>query len=160
MHVSRGREKSSSARNAKQSHICNRVGSRRSAKKVTAQSRVSQSKKIVSPCVRTWELPVQKPGLQSHPTCDSVRVPHVRTSVARISYFAELAATAYAAFSQRKPHAVALRHQPRQEIRDTWAENVEVSSIAFTCPLTSDACLTRSSRQNIRALRIGEGYAA
>jgi hypothetical protein len=37
-------------------------------------------------------------------------VPHVRTSVARISYYALLTTTAYAAFSQRKPHEVAQRH--------------------------------------------------
>jgi hypothetical protein len=48
---------------------------------------------------------------------------HVRTSVARISYKAALSATAFAAFSQRKPHGLAQHHQPRQEIRDTWAEN-------------------------------------
>jgi hypothetical protein len=54
---------------------------------------------------------------------NSVRVPHVRTSVARISYYAALATTAYAAFSQRKPHGLAQRHHARQEIRDTWAEN-------------------------------------
>jgi hypothetical protein len=53
----------------------------------------------------------------------SVRVPHVRTSVARISYYAATAATADGAFSQRKPHAVPQRHNSRQEIRDTWAEN-------------------------------------
>jgi hypothetical protein len=35
----------------------------------------------------------------------SARVPHVRTSVARISYYATT--TAYAAFSQRKPHGLA-----------------------------------------------------
>jgi len=52
----------------------------------------------------------------------SVRVPHVRTSVARISCHAALATTTHAAFSQRKPHEIAQRHQPRQEIRDTWAE--------------------------------------
>jgi hypothetical protein len=53
---------------------------------------------------------------------NSVRVPHVRASVARISYYAALATTAYAAFSQRKPHGLAQRHHARQEIRDTWAE--------------------------------------
>ena len=52
----------------------------------------------------------------------TVGVPHVRTSVARISYYAALNATAYATFSQRKPHALAQRHQPRREIRDTWAD--------------------------------------
>jgi hypothetical protein len=40
---------------------------------------------------------------------DPVGVPHVRTSVARISYSAALATTTYAAFSQRKPHEVAQR---------------------------------------------------
>jgi hypothetical protein len=50
-------------------------------------------------------------------------VPYVRTSVARISYYAGLTTTTHAAFSQRKPHAIAQRHQPRQEIRETWAEN-------------------------------------
>ena len=54
---------------------------------------------------------------------NTVGVPHVRTSVARISYYTALATTTYAAFSQRKPHEVAQRHLPRQEIRDTWAEN-------------------------------------
>jgi len=54
---------------------------------------------------------------------DSVRVTHVCTSVARISYYAARAATTHAAFSQRKPHEVAQRHRSRQEIRDTWAEN-------------------------------------
>jgi hypothetical protein len=49
-------------------------------------------------------------------------VPHVRTSVARISYYAALTTTTHADFSQRKPHDVAQRHQPQQEIRDTWAE--------------------------------------
>src|SRR5580658_939230 len=39
----------------------------------------------------------------------------------------------------------------------TWAENV-VFSIAFTCPQTSDACLTRSSRQTSE--HSGEGKAA
>ena len=39
-------------------------------------------------------------------------VPHVRTSVARISYYAAPATITYAAFSQRKPHEVAQRHQP------------------------------------------------
>jgi hypothetical protein len=34
-----------------------------------------------------------------------------------------LATTAHAAFSQRKPHELAQRHQPQQGIRDTWAEN-------------------------------------
>ena len=43
---------------------------------------------------------------------NSVGVPHVRTSVARISYYAALATITYAAFSQRKPHEVAQRHQP------------------------------------------------
>jgi hypothetical protein len=54
---------------------------------------------------------------------NSVWVPYVRTSVARISYYAALTTTAHAAFSQRKPDEVAQRHEPRQEIRDTWAEN-------------------------------------
>ena len=54
---------------------------------------------------------------------NSTGVPYVRTSVARISYYAALSTTTHAAFSQRKPHEVAQRHQPRQEIRDTWAEN-------------------------------------
>src|ERR1700722_2841808 len=63
----------------------------------------------------------------SHPQAfrglnNSVGVPHVRTSVARISYYAVLATSAYGVFSQRKPHEVAQRNQPRQEIRDTWAE--------------------------------------
>jgi hypothetical protein len=53
----------------------------------------------------------------------STRVPRVRTSVARISYYAKLTMTTYAAFSQRKPHQVVQRRQPRQEIRDAWAEN-------------------------------------
>ena len=65
----------------------------------------------------------------------STRVPHVRTSVARISYYAALATTANAAFSQRKPHEVAQRHQPRQEVRDTWAENVGRSPSKL-CPLS------------------------
>jgi hypothetical protein len=51
------------------------------------------------------------------------RVPHVRTSVARISYYAALTTTTHAAFSQRKPHELAQRHQPRQEIWDTSAKN-------------------------------------
>ena len=54
---------------------------------------------------------------------NSTGVPYVRTSVARISYYAARAATTHAAFSQRKPHEVAQRHLSRQEIRDTWAEN-------------------------------------
>jgi hypothetical protein len=43
---------------------------------------------------------------------NSVGVPHVRTSVARIFYYAALATITYAAFSQQKPHEVAQRHQP------------------------------------------------
>jgi hypothetical protein len=43
---------------------------------------------------------------------NSVGVPHVRASVARISYYAALATITHAAFSQRKPHEVAQRHQP------------------------------------------------
>jgi hypothetical protein len=54
---------------------------------------------------------------------NSKRVPYVRPSVARISYYAALATTTHAAFSQRKPHEVAQCHQPQQEIPDTWAEN-------------------------------------
>jgi hypothetical protein len=48
-------------------------------------------------------------------------------------------ATTHAAFSQRKPHEVAQRHQTRQEIRDTWAENDGRSpTTAFlTPPLSS-----------------------
>jgi hypothetical protein len=57
------------------------------------------------------------------------RVPQHRTGApcshqrARISYYAALTTTTHAGFSQGKPHQVAQRHQPRQEIRDTWAEN-------------------------------------
>jgi hypothetical protein len=40
-------------------------------------------------------------------------------------------------FSQGKPHEVAQRHQPRQETRDTWAENDGQSpSTAFRSGLT------------------------
>jgi hypothetical protein len=59
-------------------------------------------------------------------------VSHVRTGAARISYYAALATTMYAAFSQRKQHHLAQRRQPRQEIRDTWAEKGRAKpTIAF-----------------------------
>jgi hypothetical protein len=48
---------------------------------------------------------------------------NVRTSVARISYLAAPARITYAAFSEGTPQELAQRHEPQQEIRDTWDEN-------------------------------------
>ena len=62
--------------------------------------------------------------------CPSVGVPHVRTSVTRIYYYAAPATITYAAFSQRKSHEVVQRHQLQQEIRDTWAEKDRRSATA------------------------------
>jgi len=84
----------------------------------------------------------------------ATRVPHVRPSVARISYHAALAATTYAAFSQRKPHEIAQRQQPRQEIRDTWAENdgrPQISYFALLARATCAALLEESRMQSINA---------
>jgi hypothetical protein len=80
---------------------------------------------------------------------NSTRVPHVRPSVARISYYAALATTTYAAFSRRKPHAIAQRHQPRQEIRDTWAGDPQISYFALLARATCAALLKESRMKSI-----------
>jgi hypothetical protein len=64
-------------------------------------------------------------------------VPQDRQSVARISYYAASTTTAYAAFSQRKPHEVAQRHLSRQEIRDTWDENEIFPMLSQSAPALS-----------------------
>ena len=95
----------------------------------------------------TTGLPSSLPGRHN-----SVGVPHVRTSVARISYYAALDTTAYAAFSQRKPHEVTQRHHFRKGIRDTWAENAGRSPPQFSSSwMAPSACATSGFAGRISA---------